>query len=204
MYRYEVEQLDADDEDVSEIVDVGFEHIKRKKGVYTREKNKLFLKQYVEQNPQAVWVIKESALDEYGVTKMKYEQIFDGPAPDFELTKKTKKKNVVNGKKPRQETLAKFLSKQQATDVVSENKGNLMEQMKKREEEYKQLKQKKAEEKLVEKQKRKEENIKIAMILRDWNKPKEDLELEDQMVSKFMFSKSTYEPNHKGICLAYK
>lgn len=170
------------------VMTVTSDKIRRKKGSYSREKSKLFLKQYVEQNSQGLWTIKKLSLEEHGILCMKYDQIFDGPNPDFDTSKKLLKPN--GAKKPRQETLAKFL-KQQAAAVKdaydTPTKNNLLEQMRKREEEYKQMKLKRAEEKLAEKQKLKEENLKISMILKNWNKPKEDLELEDHMVVFYIF-----------------
>lgn len=174
------------------VMTVASDKIRRKKGSYSREKSKLFLKQYVEQNSQGIWSIKKSSLEEHGILRMQYDQIFDGPNPDFDASKKLLKTNGV--KKPRQETLAKFLKQQAAAAKDAPDtptKNNLLEQMRKREEEYKQMKLKRAEEKMAEKQKLKEENLKISIILKNWNKPKEDLELEDQMVSYFLICKFT-------------
>lgn len=187
LYKYEIEQFDADDEDISEVMVVDYNQIRRRKGNYSRERNKLFLKQYTEMNDKGVWCIKESVLEDFGIHRVKFDQIFDGPLPDFDPSKKLIK--AVNGKKVKQETLAKFLTKNgvEGNKKMSQtNKNNLLDEMKKREEEYKVkkelLKQQRAEEKLVEKQKKKEENVKLSMYLRNWYKPKEDLELEDQKV----------------------
>lgn len=187
LYKYEIEQFDADDEDISEVMVVDYSQIRRKKGIYSRERNKLFLKQYTEVNEKGVWCIKDSVLEDFGINRTKFDQIFDGPLPDFDPSKKLMK--AVNGKKVKQETLAKFLTKNglDSNKKVSQvNKHNLLDEMKKREEEYRikkeQLKQQRAEEKLVEKQKKKEENVKLSMYLRNWYKPKEDLELEDHKV----------------------
>lgn len=187
LYKYEIEQFDADDKDISEVMVVDYNQIRRKKGIYSRERNKLFLKQYAEMNDNGVWRIKESVLEDLGIHRVKFDQIFDGPLPDFDPSRKLMK--AINGKKIKQETLAKFLTKNgldNSKKVSPGNKTNLLEEMKKREEEYKmkkeQLKQQRAEEKLVEKQRKKQENVKLSMYLRNWYKPKEDLELEDQKV----------------------
>lgn len=179
LYRYEVEQLDAEEEDVSEVMIVDYDRIKRKKGSFTRDKSKLFLKQFVELSETGVITLKESVLESYGINKMKFEQIFDGPLPNFDASKKLK--NTINGKKVKQETLAQYLVKNNGI-LPSENAINLLDKMKKRQEEFQQMKQKMADEKLAEKQKRKEENLKISMLLKEWYKPKEDLELEDHQV----------------------
>ncbi|XP_019881429.2 bromodomain adjacent to zinc finger domain protein 1A isoform X2 [Aethina tumida] len=188
VYKYEIEHLDAEDEDVSEIMIVDHSQIRRRKSAFSREKSKLFLKQYVEPDENGIWVVKPSAVEDFGLNKMKFDQIFDGPLPNFfESTKKTKKINgVTNGGKKvtKQETLAKYLTKNGLAgkkEPKSKNGPNLLEQMKKREETFKLKKQMKEEEKQALKQKKKEENIKISAYLKEFYKPKDDLELEDQI-----------------------
>lgn len=183
-----MEQIDAYDKDISEVMILDPSQIRRKKGLYNREKNKLFIKQHTEISDTGVFKIKESVLKTYNMSNVKFSQIFDGPVPDFEASKKSLK--AVNGKKVKQETLAKFLTKNGLETKKADNGKNLLEEMKRKEQEYKekreQLKQQKAEEKLAEKQKRREENVKISMYLRDWYRPKEDLELEDHKVFCFI------------------
>lgn len=203
LYRYEIEQLDADDQDSSQTMIIEASKVRRKKGPFNKEKCRLFLKQHCEQQKNGLWTVKESTKEQFNLDKVTFEQIFDGPLPDFNASNKIKNmvngqakpqangknsskstKNSVNGKKVKQETLGKYLQKQN-----SDNSGNgkkLLEDMKKREEEYKvkveEMKKRKAEEREQEKQKRREENIKISLGLKEWYKPKEDLELEDQQV----------------------
>jgi len=57
LYNYKVRRLDNSKEDV--VITVKASQLRRAKGVYTREKNRLFLKQFSEQK-QKVWVIKVS------------------------------------------------------------------------------------------------------------------------------------------------
>lgn len=186
LFKYQVEQIDADDEDISEVMILDSSSIHRKKALYTREKNKLFLKQYATFSDKGLCTIKDSVLKDYGVDKIKFEQIFDGPIPEFETLRKPVK--VVNGKKVRQETLAKFLSRNglEGAKSSAEDKSNLLAEMKKKEEAFKerrkQMQQEIAEKKQAEKQKRYEENVLVSKHLRHWYKPKEDLELEDQKV----------------------
>ncbi|CAH0550662.1 unnamed protein product [Brassicogethes aeneus] len=188
VYKYEIEHLDAEDEDVSEIMIVDHSQIRRKKSVFNREKSKLFLKQYVEQDLNGVWVIKPSVIETFGISKIQFDQIFDGPMPNFECTKKLLKKlnGTSNGRKAtKQETLAKYLTKNGLAGEGKKSKGKngaeLMEMMKKREEEFKVKKQLKEEEKIALKLKKKEENIKISNYVREYYKPKEDLELDDHL-----------------------
>lgn len=195
LYKYEAELLESNNDKMGEVKLINSSQIRRKYGSYSREKSKLLLKQYVEQNANGFWSIKESVLEEYGIHRMKFDQIFDGPLPEFGASKarlkkqaapvngkKQKQPAAVNGKKQKQGTLTKFFKEKVDKEKQVGNKTDLLEQMRKREEEYKLMKQKRAEEKLAEKQKLKEENLKVSMILKDWNRPKEDLELEDHMV----------------------
>ncbi|KAL3285826.1 hypothetical protein HHI36_000348 [Cryptolaemus montrouzieri] len=208
LYKYEIEHLDADDEDISEIMIVDFNQIRRKKALFSKEKCKLFLKQYVEQDPKMPWTVKASAMKDFGITNMKFDKIFNGPEPNFDSPKKldkkveSKKAATVNGKKSRQETLAKYLTKVNGTDANNgtvKNNGSvkknseLLEQMEKRkvefakmkqlkDEEFAKMKQQKEEEKKEQRLKQKQDSIEISNQLKEWNKPKEDLELEDQMI----------------------
>ncbi|XP_044747001.1 bromodomain adjacent to zinc finger domain protein 1A isoform X2 [Coccinella septempunctata] len=186
MYKYEIEHLDADDHDISEIMIVDYNQLRRRKANFSREKCKLFLKQYVQQDSNMHWIIKPAAVTEFGIDKMKFDKIFCGPEPAFDPSKRYEKKlemaSSVNGKKSRQETLAKYLTKlnepakmngtpsNAKTSKESEAKSaQLLEEMEKRKEEYLRMKQQKEEEQKL-----------VAAQLRNWNQPKEDLELEDQ------------------------
>lgn len=186
LFKYEIEHLDADDNDISEIMIVDCNQIRRRKGSFNRDKCKLFLKQYVEHDSKGMFIIKPLVIDELGIAKMKFDQIFDGPAPDFAVTKR--KERVPNGKKKmNQESLAKFLTKMNGENVSpkskeknSEKHANLLEQMKKREEEFKLKQQLKEVEKLAIKKKQKQDSIRLNNIIRKWQQPKEDTELENQ------------------------
>ncbi|KAJ3638147.1 hypothetical protein MTP99_001553 [Tenebrio molitor] len=176
LYKYEIEHLDADDKDISEIMIVDCNQMRRKKGLFSREKCKLFLKQYVEPDGRGIFVIKSSAVEAFNLNKITFDKIFDGPAPEFDSSKRFEK--VVNGKKTRQESLHKFLTKNNNL-IKNENNVNIIEKMKKREEEFKLMKQQKKEEEMALKQKKKEESLILAGHIKDWYKPKEDLELVD-------------------------
>lgn len=182
LYKYEIEHLDAHDCDISEIMIVDCNQIRRKKGLYSREKCKLFLKQYVEQDERGIFVIKSSAIEAFNLNKITFDKIFNGPPPVFDASKKFEK--VVNGKKVRQESLHKFLTK----SPKNGSNNNLLEKMKKRQEQFKLMKQQKKEKEIEMKQKKKEENLQIAKQLKNWSKPQEDLELIDQKVVKFVLT----------------
>lgn len=143
----------------------------------------------VEMNEMGIWCVKDSVMEEFGIKQIKFDDIFAGPEPDFDRSKKLLK--TVNGKKVRQETISKFLQKTTPESVKSPSKkqnqeirnerNNLLEEMRKKEMEFK---QKQAEEKLAMKQKKKESTVKVTMQFRDWYKMKDDLELNDQKVNK--------------------
>lgn len=152
----------------------------------------MFLKQKVETNEMGIWVVKDSILEEHGINKIKFSDIFAGPEPDFDRSKKLLK--AVNGKKVRQESIAKYLQKttpdsnktapKKQTQENSKERSNLLEEMRRKEMEFK---QKQAEEKLALKLKKKENTVKITMQFKDFYKTKDDLELNDQKVHKNKF-----------------
>lgn len=191
MYKYEIEHLDADDEDISEIMIVDHNQLRRKKAMFSREKCKLFLKQYVQQDSNMHWIIKSSSIKDFGIDKMRFDNIFSGPEPAFDSSKRYEKKvelasnTTVNGKKSRQETLSKYLTKLNEPAMMNGTAGNvkkskesdaenakLLEEMEKRKEEYQRLKQQKEEDQKL-----------VAVQLRNWNHIREDLLLEDQQVT---------------------
>uniref|UniRef100_A0A1Y1JUG4 Bromodomain adjacent to zinc finger domain protein 1A n=1 Tax=Photinus pyralis TaxID=7054 RepID=A0A1Y1JUG4_PHOPY len=156
LYSYEVEQLDAEDEDSSHIMVVNASQIKRKRKL-TRDKLKFFLKQYITQSDNFIYVIKEKVLRSFGIPSMNFSKIFDGPLPNFGISKQKKKK---------QKFITEFL--------VDNQNGMVLEKLAKL--------RRQEEEKMAEKMKLKEENLKISSLLKEWYMPKEDLELEDHKV----------------------
>lgn len=58
LFRYEVEQLDSGDSDVSQLMIVEASQVRRRKQHYSRERNKIFLRQLCEQNSSGIWVVK--------------------------------------------------------------------------------------------------------------------------------------------------
>ncbi|XP_066257550.1 bromodomain adjacent to zinc finger domain protein 1A isoform X2 [Euwallacea similis] len=183
LYKYEVEHINAADSRISEIMIVDHTQLRRKKSQYSRDKVKLFLKQNVAQDSRGIFVIKPEILDKYEVKRSIWETLFDGPLPNFQSSKNFEK--AVNGKKKqRQETMAKYLQKnglvmKKEGRNNKEKKGNLLEAMKLRQEEFQKQKQLNEEQKAIEKQKKKDDALKLAQYCKDWFKPKEDLELED-------------------------
>lgn len=56
-----MEQLDCGDSDVSHLMIVEATQVRRRKQHYSRERNKIFLRQLCEQNESGVWVVKVSS-----------------------------------------------------------------------------------------------------------------------------------------------
>ncbi|XP_047354195.1 bromodomain adjacent to zinc finger domain protein 1A isoform X2 [Vespa velutina] len=194
LFRYEVEQLDCGDSDVSQLMIVEAGQVRRRKQHYSRERNKIFLRQLCEQNENGIWIVKESVLQKYGISKVRFDTIFTGPAPDF--SQRTKK--VV---KHKQESIEKFLTsdvskhrtfekpdplkKVNETGIVVKKyrkprtNGKFKEDLKAKALEEK---AKRKEERVLKSERKKEEKQKLAALaayVRQWNKPREDLECED-------------------------
>merc|ERR1711915_604043 len=72
---------------------VSWEKIGRNKGVLTREKCKLYLKQAVELAQTGYWAIKEVASKKYNLGEAKFTDFFIGDPPKFEESKAKKMPN---------------------------------------------------------------------------------------------------------------
>ncbi|XP_050663982.1 bromodomain adjacent to zinc finger domain protein 1A [Leptidea sinapis] len=206
-YCYEVEQYtEADSAMAGQIGTAPYERMRRRKGIYSREKNRLFLKQFVEMGP--VITIKKSALDKYNIHRVSFDQIFTGKPPVFPPSKKFKAsispstskisnpgsasklnnkslKKLSPDKKGRQESMDKFLKKpNKAEDTKSRPSANpeaklraqqLADKMRQAEE---QLRQRKEEEKA----RKREKEAQVLAYMKEWQKVKDDLELEDHKI----------------------
>ncbi|VVD04357.1 unnamed protein product [Leptidea sinapis] len=206
-YCYEVEQYtEADSAMAGQIGTAPYERMRRRKGIYSREKNRLFLKQFVEMGP--VITIKKSALDKYNIHRVSFDQIFTGKPPVFPPSKKFKAsispstskisnpgsasklnnkslKKLSPDKKGRQESMDKFLKKpNKAEDTKNRPSANpeaklraqqLADKMRQAEE---QLRQRKEEEKA----RKREKEAQVLAYMKEWQKVKDDLELEDHKI----------------------
>ncbi|XP_028157574.1 bromodomain adjacent to zinc finger domain protein 1A, partial [Ostrinia furnacalis] len=205
-YAYEVEQFDESEEgSTGQIGTAPHDRVRRRKGIYTRDKNRLFLKQFVQQQTGGVIGIKKAALDKYNISKVHFEQIFTGSPPEFPSSKKLMKTNGSppasksqakpgsasklnkSAKKPspdkkgRQESMDKFVKKSDKSEVkakppsdpaAKKSAQELAEKMRRAED---QMRQRKEEEKA----KKKEKTARLQAYLKEWQKVKDDLELED-------------------------
>ncbi|KAL1497561.1 hypothetical protein ABEB36_008502 [Hypothenemus hampei] len=185
LYKYEIEHLDAEDKDISEMMIVDNTQLRRPKVSFSKDKVKLFLKQNIELDGNGVFVIKSEISDKYNLKNVLWKTIFDGPLPNFQPSKNIDK--VVNRKKKqKQETLEKFLKtngldSKKYPKNANGNKESLEEKMRKRQEEFKIQKQLNIERKLTEKLKMKEERLKWTQYFKEWSMQKDDLELEDHV-----------------------
>ncbi len=172
------------------------EDIRREKGTFTREKNTLFLKNLVELDDSGNLILQKSIRDKYKIQDLTFTDIFAGPEPIFEVTKRGK----TGPQRKSQGTLDGWVSgsgsknsskgssgghkvkKQSAAEIEAEMR-RMKEQNKRFKEEMAQraeeAKKKRMEEKAKEKERKKEEKKLVAELLAEWKKPKEDLECED-------------------------
>ncbi|XP_024873934.1 bromodomain adjacent to zinc finger domain protein 1A-like isoform X1 [Temnothorax curvispinosus] len=193
LFRYEVEQLDSGDSDVSQIMIVEASQVRRRKQHYSRDRNKIFLRQLCEQNDSGIWVVKESVLEKYGINKVRFDTIFAGTLPDFTV-------RVKKSVKQKQESMDKFLtsnvSKQKTlekadplkkvndTAVVKKfrkprTNGKFKEELKAKALEEKAKRKEERELKSERKKEKKQKLAALAAYMKQWNKPREDLECED-------------------------
>lgn len=174
------------------------DNIRRVKLTFTKDRCKLLMKQVVESN-NGIMKIKDSEFKTHVTdTNLKTEDVFIGKVPDFIDPKKSAV--VTNGKdgkdkkdntksKPKQTSIAKYLTKENVTEpkkivkkrenpaVKQENDKKLKDEMERRKLEAAEKQKKIAEEKEKEKI---ELKIKINAALKDFNLTRDDLELRDQ------------------------
>ncbi|KAJ9575959.1 hypothetical protein L9F63_007186, partial [Diploptera punctata] len=118
LYSYKVRRLDKKQNDIT----LKFGQVRRPKGIYTREKNKLFLKYFSEQKGKT-WVVKDRALEKYNIHNIKIGHIFlckmgplspnkkmsASPQKQLTLKKSPRKFNNEPLKSPQKQQLAKKL-----------------------------------------------------------------------------------------------
>ncbi|XP_046688190.1 bromodomain adjacent to zinc finger domain protein 1A-like, partial [Homalodisca vitripennis] len=226
LYRYEVQPV-ANEK--SKPLIVSAELIHRKKSYYSRAKNRLYIKQFTEQ-VGGFWKLKAKTAEKYGISRVKFDLIFVGEAPDLSPNKKGSPNNQVktggSGKKEkRQESIDKYFtkkspSKQQNSQPMDAHQKSLLQKLK---EKYKvqnaknttlankiankqeairqkrkytkkkllqssdknsvltemEIKQRKQEEKLKLREQKRKKKEQVALLMKEYNRKKEDLELED-------------------------
>ncbi|ESO96438.1 hypothetical protein LOTGIDRAFT_159848 [Lottia gigantea] len=187
--------------------------ISRKNRVYTRDKNKLYLKLHCEP-VDGVWKVKDESKLKFKLNSCKFDQFYAGPMPTFEVSSQKKKpaskksdgkpgtegsaskKSKTKDKKPDpakhnpfipdygvdQETLLKMTTEERAAQREKVKQERLEERERKKEEIRKrneEIRNKKREEKAKEREELRKEKFKQLEILREYNRIREDIELDD-------------------------
>ncbi|XP_048486148.1 bromodomain adjacent to zinc finger domain protein 1A [Plutella xylostella] len=199
-YCYEVEQFESSSS--GQVVVAAHDRVRRRKGVFSRDKCRLFLKQFVEME-NTVIVIKKAALEKYNIGKVNFEQIFTGSPPDFPSSKRLMKTSISPAKgqpkpgsaskakpakkpspeKKGQQSMDKFVKKSDKADApkpkpdpaAKKSGQDLADKMRRAEEQMKQRRE-------DEKAKKKEKNARLQAYLKEWQKVKDDLLLEDHKI----------------------
>lgn len=92
LYRYEVELSDRTTDDVSEVHTIPASQVRRRPRMYSRDRNRLFLKQFLELDKDGILKLKESELNKYKIHQYKYDQIFAGDSPVFPSSRRAVKR----------------------------------------------------------------------------------------------------------------
>ncbi|KAK8400654.1 hypothetical protein O3P69_002454 [Scylla paramamosain] len=202
-FKYEVIELEAWDYKEKKTHIVGWEQIRRNKGVITREKCKLFLKQCVQLSPSGFWVIKEKTASFHNLADMKFADIFPGPPPKFRETRAKKMPLSLNPdcvaerRRERKEARekgegggggdGKRRGRPPLTDEQKEAKKKMMQEAKEAKEEViaeqkekLRLKlEKEKEERQKEREIKKEEKRLRLQYIKEWHRVREDLDCDD-------------------------
>jgi len=203
LFKYEVEEVEPDDEDMVMLHIIPAEDCKREKGVFTKDKLNLYLKNVVELDGMH-FKVKAKVSKMYDLEKIRFEDIFAGPPPTFAETQN--KKAVMNKNKKGQFTLDGWIKdervavqkggvqKVQKVQPVKEVKPVKIKQtpeeleaemkkMRERQARYKEEmrvkmekeKVRRAEERVKEKERKKEEQRIVKELLQEWSRRRDDL-----------------------------
>lgn len=202
LYKYEVEQLDDDNElGISEVRVVKANQVRRIKGVYSKEKNRIYLRQFLVLKKD-IWHVQSNILAKYSISSISFSKMFVGEPPVFEdppsiepkftqqsietfLTKKADKnkdsgKKIVNPKKNDTSKLTpenvKIIHKKYQdtiNKVVEQARRDSVKQQ------ALEVKAKKLEELRRKREQDREEKARLATFVKEWQRKREDLECED-------------------------
>ncbi|KAK6628120.1 hypothetical protein RUM44_010602 [Polyplax serrata] len=205
LYKYEVEQLDDDgDTGVSNIRVVTGENIRRIKGVYTKDKNRVYLKQFAVLKKDK-WRMQNNILAKYSIPTISFSNMFVGEAPVFEdppasdskliqqsmdmfFTKKSDKGKMKGldivkkpfhrksdgGKRTPEDVRLIHKKYQETINKVVEQARKGMIKQQNLED-----KAKKLEELRKKREEEREKKAKLATFVKEWQRKREDLECED-------------------------
>ncbi|XP_052058413.1 bromodomain adjacent to zinc finger domain protein 1A-like [Mytilus californianus] len=204
-YRYVVQETGKSNITIT----VPSKQVSRRKGLYTRDKSKLFLKNNSDIE-DGLWKIKVSVLKKRGVDTMQFVDFYAGVMPVFEVTeskkKSSKKKKSIDttetttsskkkkDKKDKEKSEEKEKEKPKPQpaeeDLTPEEKAAFKEQQKQekllqKEElrrKWEEEKLRRKEEKAKEVEKRREEKRIQAEQLKEWSRHRDDMECDDLKV----------------------
>ncbi|RWS15810.1 Bromodomain adjacent to zinc finger domain protein 1A-like protein [Dinothrombium tinctorium] len=185
LYKYEVEDTSSGLKVV-----VGAERVTRPKGMLSKDKLRLFLKQHIAAEKRfQIMKVNESSAKLFDLQNFHWKDIFGGPLPNFESKTKVvrtfnkdKVKAAQKVKHKSEESSSPKLSKQSKTEGSKEakEKAKLKEKHNvDKEKEKELLKQQKLEQRMLERQRIKEEKKKREQFFQEWCKKREDLECDD-------------------------
>ncbi|EEB13984.1 bromodomain adjacent to zinc finger protein domain 1, baz1, putative [Pediculus humanus corporis] len=206
LYKYKVEQLENDEDScASKIQVLPGDKVRRIKGVYTKEKNRIYLKQFAIFKKNK-WRIQNNVLATYSIPGILFSNMFVGELPSFDgfssenskfsqqrtidmyLNKKTEKNKVKSVESSRKTLLKKTDNVKRVSESVKvihkkyqETINKVVEQTKRDLIKQKSLedKAKKLEEIKKKRAQEKEEKAKLASFAKEWQRKREDLECED-------------------------
>jgi len=196
LFKYELQEIEPDNPDDNPSFIIDAEDIRREKGTYTREKNTLFLKNLVELLPDGNLKLVENVRRKYQLEDLKFLDIFAGPEPIFEVSKRGKcgpsskkatgtldgwvtggtskaseAKKQSQVQKPPKEKVKKQTAEEIAAEMkrMKEQNERFKEEMRLRAEE---AKKKKMEDKIKEKERKKEEKRLVTELLAEYKRPR--------------------------------
>lgn len=216
-FKYEVMEIESLDGEECKRELVSWEKIRRNKGVLTREKCKLYLKQAVELAQTGFWSIKEAATKKYNLGEAKFTDFFIGDPPKFVESrakkvptastlalspkgKKKEEKRLEKEKKREEKRLKKeeraenekelkkhgkgrpvmsMEEKEARKKLIMDAKVDLKEQMEAKREEWRLKIEKDKMDKKRDRELQKEEKRIMHLFMKEWQKPKEDVDCED-------------------------
>eukprot|EP00096_Caligus_rogercresseyi_P009103 TRINITY_DN3029_c0_g1_i3.p1 TRINITY_DN3029_c0_g1~~TRINITY_DN3029_c0_g1_i3.p1 ORF type:complete len:1517 (+),score=584.82 TRINITY_DN3029_c0_g1_i3:77-4552(+) len=197
LFKYKVLETDPDDPANNPIITVEADDVRREKYSFTRDKVLLFLKNATEFGSDGNFQLKKSILGKYSVESLSFSDVFNGPLPVFEESKRLKGVSTVLNRKTKQSSMDQWVKSGsggagggKATPPKKKTPAQIEADMKKMKEENERFKEemriraedakrRKTEEKAKEKERKKEEKKLISELLRAASKPREDLMLED-------------------------
>ncbi|CAD5121222.1 DgyrCDS9756 [Dimorphilus gyrociliatus] len=159
-YKYEIQE-----EGAKKTHFVRYDRLCRPKSEFSREKLKLVLKCNCESKTTGIWIVKDNSRKEYEIDTLSWLDLFDGPYPHFALPVDKIEKKKIKSKKVEDMSLSE-----------------LKEHLSMKEKRMQEIKMNKEQLRDMQMQKRlqaKNERLEREQWLRDWAKPREDLQCED-------------------------